>query len=241
MSSLEPNNKVVEEEKEAQIKNTIVVFGGNGFVGTRICELATKKVEWYKADALKIDTYSEYIKSVQPIAICTMMGVFNFWQQMQNEAEYIEKLVGNTNINACKLAKEIKSVKRFVYVGANVHNMKIDETSKYSLKTILMLGQYKAKMAVEKCVNDLFGNNGISFRPLGIAGYEEGNFFGYKYMKNKLPLYDYGWAKNMYHYFSPKTVTVQQLAQDCLDFIEMDENANVKNMKFHCANSLHDE
>eukprot|EP01083_Nonionella_stella_P206480 750986_1 len=85
-------------------KGTIIVFGGNGFVGRRICEQAisrsyrvisisrsgcpkiwqssawAKKVEWYKADALKIDTYKDYITKQNPIAIFTMMGTATFKQ-----------------------------------------------------------------------------------------------------------------------------------------------------------------
>jgi hypothetical protein len=239
-----------EEQKQSQSQsssNTIVIFGGNGFVGTRICELAinksyrvisvsrsgqpnwtsefewANKVEWFKADALKPETYSDYIRAQQPLAKCTMMGVFNFWTIMNNDVSHIERLSGTTNINVCHLAASIESVKRFVYVGANVGKMNLDENSKPSFGNKLMLGQYRAKTSVEKCVDELFGVNGITFRPSGIiAGYEPASFLGYTFMKNKLPLYDYGWAKNVYHYFSPQRVTAQQLAQDCLQFIELE-------------------
>lgn len=259
--------ELVEEKKETQLlKNTIVVFGGNGFVGLRICELGinksyrviaisrsgcpewakqwefTEKVEWFIADALNPESYTEYITSQNPIAIFSSMGVFNFWTQISNEPEYIEKICGTTNINACKLAKNIESVKKFVYIGAGITNMNIDQNAKYSLKTKVMAGQFRAKIGVEKCVKDLFGDNGICFRPLGIAGIEQRSIFGYKYMGNKLPFYDYDWAKKLYHYLSPKTVTAKQIAQDCFDFIEMDSSStDIKTVIFKCANSYDDE
>ena len=88
------------EEKTATnnpSQNTIVVFGGNGFVGLRICQLAinnsyqviavsrsgcpsftkqikewdfVSKVIWYKADALNLtDKDKTYISSFNPLAI----------------------------------------------------------------------------------------------------------------------------------------------------------------------------
>ena len=66
---------------------------------------------------------------------------------------------------------------------------------------------------------------------------EQASFFGLKYMKNKLSFYDYDWAKRIYHYILPEIVTAEQIAQDCLQFIELDKSVNIKNIKFHCINS----
>ena len=40
---------------------------------------------------------------------------------MTNEPEYIERMCGDTNVNACELAKNFESVKKFVHIGTGIN------------------------------------------------------------------------------------------------------------------------
>ena len=119
-------------------KGTIIVFGGNGFVGRKICAEGIKrgyrviaisrsgcqdlwksddwaqKTEWYKADALNINTYSDYIAEQEPIAMFTMMGTFAPYKQAMLTPQQIFEYAGQSNINVCKVASKIKSIKKFI-------------------------------------------------------------------------------------------------------------------------------
>ena len=236
-------------------KETIVVFGGNGFVGRKICQEGIKrgyrviaitrsgckeewkstdwaqKTIWYKADALNINTYSDYLSEQEPIAIFTMLGTLSPYKQITLSPEQIFEYSGQSNINVCKVASKIKSVKKFVYIGADVKNIGVNPSKandSYALWTRFMIGQYNGKLATEKCIDDNFGDNAISFRPGAMAGSERINIFGTIYEFDRVPYYKkFG---NFYKMILPTLFSADELAEDALDFVQEKK----KTKGFHC-------
>eukprot|EP01083_Nonionella_stella_P058467 153093_1 len=194
-----------------------------------------KKVEWYSADALNIDSFKSYITNQKPVAIFTMMGTLNVYKQFAASPQWIFEYAGTTNINVCNVADSIESVKTFVYIGANVESIGVrpdNENNPFALWTSFMLGQYNAKTAVEKCVDAKFGDHGITFRPTLIAGKERVSLFGNMFEQdaeesgswfefNRLPCYDVSVMRKFYKFmFGDLVMDVRDLAKDSLDFIE---------------------
>ena len=244
-------------------KGTVMVFGGNGFVGRRICEEAVarsyrvisvsrsgcphvwrneswaRKIEWYRADALNIDSFKKQMIAREPVAVFTMMGTASPYKQMTSSHDAIFEFAGTTNINVCNMASNVKSIKKFVYIGADVKNIGVDPSkanNSFAFWTQLWFGQYKAKLAVERCVNDKFGDNGISFRPGLMAGIEKQKIFGNLLEFNRLPFYENHSIRKFYKLMIPDLISVNELAKDALDFVE-GKDVN----KYHCPHSKEKE
>lgn len=159
--------------------NTIVVFGGNGYVGSRICEEGIKEgykvisvsrsgkkplwlsskcewannVNWAKGDGSNISTYESYIKNIRGVVSC--IGGFHYNQSI------MEQINGDINVNVCKESKK-NNVKRFVYISAD---RTIEFIGKYFIN-----GYFKGKTKSEIAVSEIYGNNGVSFKAGAISG-----------------------------------------------------------------------
>lgn len=162
----------------------LVVFGGNGFVGSRVCEAGVNrgfdvvsvnrsgrptwleetwgdKVEWVSADCLEPSSYTEVLKGAY--GVVSTVGGFG-----SNDAMY--KICGETNIRAAETAAAL-GVERFAFVS--VHEYNLPGTSE--------VGYFKGKKDAEETIQKYFGDNGVFLRP--------GLIHGGRYVNNvRIPL-----------------------------------------------------
>ena len=109
-------------------RDTILVFGGSGYVGSRICEEAilngfkvvsitrsgskpswainkewSKNVTWEKGDALSTDSLQTYFNNNNNgnnvRGVVAAIGAFHYNQDI------MEKVNGDTTVNICNLSK----------------------------------------------------------------------------------------------------------------------------------------
>lgn len=106
-------------------KKTLLVFGGNGYVGSHVCEqgilngfnvisisrsgkrpawlkntdtdLWYNQVKWSTGNAMIPKTFEHYLSDVSGIVSC--VGGFHFKQSM------MQSMCGDTNVNICRAAK----------------------------------------------------------------------------------------------------------------------------------------
>ena len=168
-------------------KPTILVIGGNGYVGSRMCEQAilngykvisisrsgtkpswlsssvwAKEVEYVKGDALKPESMKGYFKgNIRGVISC--VGCFH-WKQSVMQA-----INGDTNINACKVAKEY-NVPKFVYVSAWRPSVVFMGGSWNPLSWIVVPGYFGGKKRAEEVVESEYGDYGVSFRAGMVSG-----------------------------------------------------------------------
>eukprot|EP01084_Bolivina_argentea_P142962 251119_1 len=211
--------------------DTVIVIGGNGYVGSRMCEQAilngfkvvsisrsgecpiwlsssnwAEKVQWSKGDALEIDSMTPYFNNNNNNirAVISCVGCFHWKNSVMN------KICGDTNINACNLAEE-NNIDRFVFVSAwrpgHLFN-------KYNpCRFIFLPGYFGGKKRVEECVEKNFGDNGVCFRA--------GMIIGTKYVSEtkSVNLETFGkmpaWAL--------PTVHVDEIAKAAIRFIKSDK------------------
>ncbi|CAD7695347.1 unnamed protein product [Ostreobium quekettii] len=169
-------DKMADAAGEAQADSgapKMVVFGGNGFVGSRVCEQGVNMglkvvsvsrsgrpgwlsaawaghVDWQKGDALEPASYSEILKGATAAVSC--VGGFG-----TNEAMY--RICGRANISAIDAAAAA-GVKRFVFIS--VHD--------YKAPGFFLDGYFRGKLDAEKALQEKFGDNGVSLRPSLIHG-----------------------------------------------------------------------
>lgn len=163
-------------QKEAQTEAgppKMVVFGGNGFVGTRICEQGVSmglkvisinrsgrpdwlkaswasNVDWEVGDALEPASYTDALKGAAAGVSC--VGGFG-----SDETMY--RVCGKTNIAAIQTAASV-GVKRFVFIS--VHD--------YGFPDFFVRGYFTGKRDAEKTLQECFGENGVALRPGLIHG-----------------------------------------------------------------------
>eukprot|EP01083_Nonionella_stella_P172692 593457_1 len=170
----------------AHDKNTVIVVGGNGYIGSRMCEQAilngfnvisisrsgvkpswlstsvwAEKVQWAKGDALEIDSMRPYFNSNSIRAVISCVGCFH-WRN-----SVMQKICGDTNINACNLAKEC-NIDRFVFVSSWRPSHLLGKWNPCRLITIP--GYFGGKLRAEECVESNYGDHGVSFRPGMVLG-----------------------------------------------------------------------
>lgn len=165
--------------------DTILVVGGNGYVGSHICEEAilngfnvvsisrsgqqpnwtvgskkhdwASRVHWSKGDALKPDTIAPYIENNNVAGIVSCVGAFHYKQ------DWMEKVNGDTNVNVCHLAKKY-NIKRFVFISASIPG------SWHPIR-FFASGYVRGKEKAEKCVNETYNDgNGVSLRCGMVSG-----------------------------------------------------------------------
>lgn len=154
----------------------IVVLGGRGFVGSRVCQEAlntglavvgispsgtppvvkepwASSVQWVRGNALEPNTYQSYLDGA--LAVISCVGAFGTREQML-------KINGTANITAMETAKAA-GVPKFVYVSANIPNVPgID----------FVLGGYiQGKQQAEAALQRLYPNGtGVILRPGVVYG-----------------------------------------------------------------------
>eukprot|EP01026_Neomeris_dumetosa_P062861 TRINITY_DN59594_c0_g1_i1.p2 TRINITY_DN59594_c0_g1~~TRINITY_DN59594_c0_g1_i1.p2 ORF type:complete len:313 (-),score=44.68 TRINITY_DN59594_c0_g1_i1:224-1024(-) len=151
----------------------VLVFGGNGFVGSRVCQEAlnmgvevvsvnrsgqpsnisdtwVQNVNWVVGDALNVSTYQSQLAGCA--AAISLIGAFG-------TNEHMLKINGEANMNAIKAAKEA-GVPRFVFVS--VHE--------YGLPEFVLQGYFKGKKDAERCLQEIYGEQGVVLRPGFVSG-----------------------------------------------------------------------
>ncbi|CAK9312773.1 unnamed protein product [Citrullus colocynthis] len=175
------SNKIDEPFKveEAETVNVpppptekLLVLGGNGFVGSHICQEALNRgltvaslsrsgrssirgswannVIWHQGNLLSPDSLNEAFDGVTAVISC--IGGFGSNSQMY-------KINGTANINAIRVASD-KGVKRFVYISA----------ADFGLANYLLQGYYEGKRAAETELLTKFPYGGVILRPGFIYG-----------------------------------------------------------------------
>ncbi|KAG6598532.1 Transcription initiation factor TFIID subunit 10, partial [Cucurbita argyrosperma subsp. sororia] len=175
------SNKVDEPFKveEAETVNVpppptekLLVLGGNGFVGSHICQEALNRgltvaslsrsgrssirdswannVIWHQGNLLSPDSLNEAFDGVTAVVSC--IGGFGSNSQMY-------KINGTANINAIRVAAD-KGVKRYVYISA----------ADFGLVNYLLQGYYEGKRAAETELLTKFPYGGVILRPGFIYG-----------------------------------------------------------------------
>ncbi|KAK9116260.1 hypothetical protein Sjap_015207 [Stephania japonica] len=175
------SNKVDEPFKveEAETVNVppplsekLLVLGGNGFVGSHICQEAldrglnvaslsrsgrtrikdswANKVIWHQGNLLSPDSWRDALNGVTSVVSC--VGGFG-------SNSYMYKINGTANVNAIRAAAE-QGVKRFVYISA----------ADFGLVNYLLQGYYEGKKAAETELLTRYPYGGIILRPGFIYG-----------------------------------------------------------------------
>lgn len=172
--------------KSCQACPTLLVFGGTGFVGTKICEEGinnglnvfsvsrsgtmphwlknekykwASKVHWSKGDASKPGTILKYFQFHQQktaqntiiniVGVISCVGGFH-WRQSA-----MEQKCGDCNISICKLAKKY-GIQRFVFISRDKTNLK----DCWYIFPYVIPGYYRGKYKAEKCVQQIYGEDG---------------------------------------------------------------------------------
>lgn len=155
----------------------ILVLGGNGFVGSHICEQAVQhgctvsslnrsgppsgytgswaaSVEWLQGDALQLpeDEYKQHLKGCDAVISC--VGAFG-------SNDFMEKVCGDLTVRAAELAKDT-GVGRFVFISA--HDMF------GSFVPPMLAGYVRGKRKAEAAIFAAFPDAGIALRPGMIYG-----------------------------------------------------------------------
>eukprot|EP00210_Caulerpa_lentillifera_P006855 g6552.t1 len=173
LTTEEPVEKTpINEEPVPEAK--VVVFGGNGFVGSRVCEIAlgmglqvisinrsgrpswlkqswADGVEWIQGDALQPTCYTDKLSGALGAVSC--VGGFG-----SNEKMY--RVCGEANIRAIETAASL-GVPRFAFIS--VHH----DTLPGFVKSI---GYFRGKLDAEETLRRCYGNKGVSLRPFFIHG-----------------------------------------------------------------------
>lgn len=166
----------VEEAETVKVppppSEKLLVFGGNGFVGSHICKEALEhglsvasmsrsgrssineawadRVSWHQGDLFSPETIKDALDGVSSVISC--VGGFG-------SNSYMYKINGTANMNAIRAAAE-KGVKRFVYISA----------ADFGVVNYLLQGYYEGKRAAETELLTKFPYGGVILRPGFIYG-----------------------------------------------------------------------
>lgn len=152
----------------------LVIFGGNGFVGSRVTEEAVKtglsvvsvsrrgqpppgvsapwtsQVEWAKGDVFDPASWQSQLQGA--IGVISTLGGFG-------SNEFMYKICGQSNIQLMEAANEA-GVDRFAFVSAH----------DYGFPEWVLKGYVQGKRAAEARLAQLFPNSGVALRPGFIHG-----------------------------------------------------------------------
>lgn len=167
----------------AEPAKKVVVFGGNGYVGSHVCQALLalggankvtqivsinrsgqptspewdhwwQKVEWVKADALEPDEWKEHLEGATGVVSC--VGAFG-------SDAFMEQICGDATVGMVKAARAAK-VQNFAFVSA--HDYKLP---------LVLKGYYSGKKKAEEAVAAHFPNTGVSVRPAFVHGTRQFN------------------------------------------------------------------
>ena len=145
---------------------SLLVFGGNGYVGSHVCQEAlaegipvtsisrsgkpsnddrewVEQVEWLQADAMHPETYSERLKSC--LAVVSCIGLIS------TSSAAMQKVNGDANIAIINAAADA-GVSRFAYISAHDYQFPGD--------LLVMKGYFQGKRDSESALAAKFGDNG---------------------------------------------------------------------------------
>mmetsp|Transcript_4723 Transcript_4723/g.13105 ORF Transcript_4723/g.13105 Transcript_4723/m.13105 type:complete len:304 (+) Transcript_4723:209-1120(+) len=151
----------------------VVVFGGNGYVGTNVCKASLNlglavsavgrsgrppykmepwgdEVDWVAADALQPESYSQALEGAAGVICC--IGGFG-------SNETMLKVNGEANIRALEAAAAA-GVLRAVFVSAH----------DYKFPSFVLQGYFQGKRNAESALQSLFPDSGVILRPGFIHG-----------------------------------------------------------------------
>eukprot|EP00884_Botryococcus_braunii_P004272 jgi/Botrbrau1/13846/Bobra.0056s0083.1 len=150
----------------------LVIFGGNGFVGSRVCEEAlktglgvvsinrsgppkvsspwVKDVEWVRADVFDVSAWQSQLEGA--IGVVSTLGAFG-------SNDFMYKICGESNVKVFEEAAAA-GVPRAVFVS--VHD--------YGLPEVVLSGYFKGKRRAEEALFQLFPTSGVALRPGFIYG-----------------------------------------------------------------------
>eukprot|EP01024_Parvocaulis_polyphysoides_P031790 TRINITY_DN2863_c0_g2_i1.p1 TRINITY_DN2863_c0_g2~~TRINITY_DN2863_c0_g2_i1.p1 ORF type:complete len:387 (-),score=47.15 TRINITY_DN2863_c0_g2_i1:165-1325(-) len=172
--SSEAKQETLEQEQQQQAGGPkLLVFGGNGFVGSRVCQEAInmgmgvvsinrsgrpknisenwiENVDWVAGDAFDVTTYQSQLSGCT--AAISTVGAFG-------SNDFMLKINGQANINAINAAKEA-GVPRFVFVG--VHE--------YGFPDFVLNGYFQGKKNAENCLKEVYGDQGVTLKPGFVSG-----------------------------------------------------------------------
>lgn len=153
---------------------SVVVLGGNGFVGSAVCrslldkgakvvsvnrsgppssdESWTKGVTWIRADVFDEDSWIDCLEGVDAVVSC--IGGFGTVADM-------ERVCGDATVNSVETAKK-RSVPKFVFVSVLDYNIP-EELKKRT-------GYFSGKKRAEEAVLSQYPDTGVVVRPGFIYG-----------------------------------------------------------------------
>ncbi|CAL1390759.1 unnamed protein product [Linum trigynum] len=158
--------------KEPRDQQKLLVLGGNGFVGSHMCQEAlaqglsvsslsrsgraslpdswAESIVWHQGDLLSPDSLKNVFNGVTSVISC--VGGFGSNAHMYD-------INGSANMHAVTAAAE-QGVKRFVYISA----------ADFGLINKLLRGYYDGKRSTEKELMQTFPQSGVILRPGFIHG-----------------------------------------------------------------------
>ncbi|KAK3278861.1 hypothetical protein CYMTET_13230 [Cymbomonas tetramitiformis] len=173
-ASFHGNDEGDTQETKEQVSPKVVVFGGNGYVGSEVCKSLLKlginvtsvsrsgapasssseewvqHVRWIKGDSLLPDLWKPELHDA--CGVISTVGAFG-------SNEFMERACGDTMIEIAKAAAEAK-VPRCVYISAHF----------YELPEFFLKGYVKGKRKGEAAVGEFFPDSGVCIRAGFIHG-----------------------------------------------------------------------
>ncbi|KAK9825306.1 hypothetical protein WJX74_007732 [Apatococcus lobatus] len=161
-------------EPEYEAMPRLLVFGGSGFVGSRVVEEATEiglpvvslsrngcpphlgsqswaqSVEWIKADVFNPSSWQDLLPG--SIGLVTCLGAFG-------SNDFMLKMNGTANVNIVEAAS-----------AAGVPRMAFISIHDYSLPDFVLSGYFRGKRSAEAALQQRFPESGVSLRPSFIHG-----------------------------------------------------------------------
>ncbi|DBA98413.1 TPA: hypothetical protein ACH3X3_012425 [Trebouxia sp. C0006] len=150
----------------------LIVFGGNGFVGTRVCEEAlqtglavvsinrsgapkataawTSEVEWVKADAFEPEQWRDQLQGAVGVVSC--LGGFG-------SNDFMLKICGEANVSVIREAAQA-GVPRCAFVSAH----------DYKFPGFVLSGYFQGKRNAEHAMAEAYPEQGVCLRPGFIHG-----------------------------------------------------------------------
>eukprot|EP00891_Asterochloris_glomerata_P009911 jgi/Astpho2/9911/Aster-06622 len=150
----------------------LVVFGGNGFVGSRVCQEGLKtglavasvnrsgapkldepwvrEVEWVRADVFQPEVWRSQLQGGVGVVSC--LGAFG-------SNDFMLKINGEANVTVIREASAA-GVPRCAFISAH----------DYGWPDFVLSGYFKGKRNAELAMAETYGENGVSLRPGFIYG-----------------------------------------------------------------------
>ncbi|CAK0763396.1 hypothetical protein CVIRNUC_003053 [Coccomyxa viridis] len=161
-----------DEQETFMGQPKLLVFGGSGFVGSRVCEEALKtglpvvsvnrsgspklsadwvsNVEWIQADVFDVGSWRDQLQGAVGVISC--LGAFG-------SNDFMQKICGDSNITVFEEAAKA-GVPRAAFIS--VHD--------YNLPGAMLPGYFQGKRRAEEALALKFPGSGVALRPGFIYG-----------------------------------------------------------------------